>query len=236
VHSRKIEVGGIILGTTRPKSWMKRLKRKLRKIAYIGPLGALNGLRLRRWYRDENMPDVRSLARDYGVPVYETTIINSEETQNLFRHVDADLGLSLGSPYISKEVFSIPSHGMVNVHGEVLPDFRGGQSVIWPIHEGRTETGFTIHEINKDIDEGRILYQETFPMEWEPTLKETVVETLKKTRVHISPAMRFVCEHYEELVDEAAPQGPGKSFTTPSIWEFVRMLRNHRTFYQEQTS
>jgi methionyl-tRNA formyltransferase len=121
---------------------------------------------------------------------------------------------------------------MINVHSEILPDFRGAQSIIWPIFEGRNETGFTIHQIDRHIDTGEILFQKRYPIVLCPTLSETVERTSEIIREEIPEALAWVCQNYEQLKEQAQPQGKGKSYTTPSFSEFRRMLRNHKAMYQ----
>jgi methionyl-tRNA formyltransferase len=234
--SDSLEIVGVVMAQTHTSRRKRMVKRKIKKVANIGPLGAVNGVRMRSWYRDDDTPNVRRLADSYSIPVYDTEVINSDPTRKLFRELDPDLGLSLGNAYIAKSVFSIPTYGMLNLHSEILPDFQGAQSVIWPIYKQRTETGFTIHQLNKNIDDGDILYQEKYPIDFRPTLKETVVETIRKTRMRFPPALRHVCETYEERAKEAISQEGGESFTTPSISEFTQMLINHQKLYRQQQS
>jgi methionyl-tRNA formyltransferase len=207
-------------------------RRKITKTLKIGIFGALNGVRLRGWYEDRGSEDIVALAQRYDVPLFETVYINSEQTRQLFRQADADLGLSLGNGYIGESVFSIPKNGMINVHGEILPDFQGAQSIIWPIFEGRNETGFTIHQIDKHIDTGDILFQKRCPIVLYPTLRETVEKTLAIVGDQIPEALTWVCENYKDLKKEAKAQGAGRSYTTPSISQFRRMLRNHKVMYE----
>src|SRR5262245_46369704 len=133
--------------------------RVLRKIFRIGILGALNGIRMRKWYRDDVGARLRTapldvMAGDFGIRVETTPTLNCKRTIELLRAADVDLGLSLGNGYIAKRVFSVPRWGMLNVHHEILPEFRGAQSVIWQIYEGSRHSGYTIHRIDERIDTG----------------------------------------------------------------------------------
>ena len=92
-----------------------------------------------------------------SIPLALTPTTNSEETKAQFRATQADVGLSLGNSYIAPTIFGIPRLGMVNVHHEVLPEYQRARSVIWQIYEGSVETGYTIHEINHQLDAGLIL-------------------------------------------------------------------------------
>jgi methionyl-tRNA formyltransferase len=140
---------------------------------------------------------------------------------------DADLGLSLGNGYIGERVFSIPRHGMINLHSEVLPAFQGASAVIWPIYENVAETGFTIHQVNRKIDEGDILLQEKWPIVFHDSLRKTVEANLVPGRERSPAAIVKVCTDYATLKQNAVKQTGGKSYTTPSFWQFLRMVRNH---------
>ena len=51
----------------------------------------------------------------------------------------------------------------INVHGSLLPKYRGLHSIFWAIMNGEDELGYTIHKVNGRIDDGDILYQYRFP-------------------------------------------------------------------------
>jgi methionyl-tRNA formyltransferase len=234
LQSEAVTVAGVVVAEASARPGRRMLLRKAGKVLRIGPLGALNGLRLRRWYRDDDTEDVAELARRHGLPVTTVPFVNSDATRHAFRHANSDLGISLGNGYIAESIFSLPRHGMINVHGEMLPEFRGAQSVIWPIHEGLEETGFCIHQIDRHIDTGAILWQQRYPISFASTLRDTVERTSRVVRAEIPAALQYVCENYGALRQQAHPQGPGRSWTTPSLREFVRMTKNNRSFYERR--
>ncbi len=223
----QLEVVRVVLAHGVSPNARRRRWRRLLKIFRIGPLGALNGIRMRKWYSDPTTPDIEQLCRQRGVPFVETPSINCDETIRIFREADADLGLSLGNGYIGEKVFSIPRHGMVNLHSEILPAFQGASAIIWPIYENVAETGFTIHQVNRKIDDGDILLQETWPIVFHDTLRETVEANLAPARERAPAAMVKVCTQYESLKRRAQKQSGGKTYTTPSYWQYLRMVRNH---------
>ncbi len=222
-----LDVAMVILAHGGSPKRSNLLFRKLRKIARIGILGAINGVRMRPWYHDHEAEPIGPLCARLGVPFFETDFINCDRTRQLFRESRADLGLSLGNGYIAPSVFSIPRLGMINIHTEILPDYQGAQSVIWPLHDGRSETGFTIHRVAKEIDAGDILYQERYPIEFRATLAETVAHMTAISRTRVPKAFSFVCEHFDELASKSTPQGRHPGRTTPTYLQFRRMVRNH---------
>ena len=213
-----------------PNRW-RTWERKLKKVLRIGPLGALNGVRMRSWYRGHTT-DLKVLCERFGIPVFETDYTNSDETVRLFKEATPDLGLSLGNDYISHRVFSIPKFGMINVHGERLPEYQNAQSVIWPIYHLETTTGLTIHQIDRTIDTGKILYREEYPIVFCAKLEDTVRKTIEVTQQRTPAAVRYVCESFEVLLNGAQTQKSARKFTTPTIQQFYRMVRNNHILYE----
>ena len=228
----KINVVKVVLAAEGSPNKKRALKRKVQKTWRIGLFGALNGIRLRDWYRDKDVEGIDALCHALNIDLVETECVNCERTRELFREANADLGLSLGNSYIGKSVYSIPRFGMVNIHTELLPRFQGAQSVIWPLYEGVKETGFTIHQIDAHIDTGDILLQQGYPIRFFPTLQETVEQNLKTAWEQIPAALSYVCENYTELSRNSKAQGRGYSYTTPTLWQFLRMLRNHKKMFR----
>lgn len=224
-----VEVAGVISATPAPR----KISRKLKKVLRIGLLGAINGVRLRKWYRDDEVP-LAKLCKEFGVPYFTGLRQNSGELQEKIRTLEVDLGLSLGNGFISPKTFTIPKFGMLNVHSEVLPRYQNAQSIIWPIYCNDPFTGFTIHEIERKIDGGRIFYQKRVPIRFEKSLELTVRKNRRAVEAMIPEALAGVCAHFEEYRAKAVRQEGGTSFTTPSIWSFLRMVRNNRRFYGRQ--
>ncbi|MHA4808328.1 formyltransferase family protein [Flavitalea flava] len=216
-------------------------KQKFKKIFSIGFLGALNGMRMRKWYSNgfvdgKEVEDIETVCQRTGIPFALSSGINSSRTIELMRACQPDLGLSLGNSYISSKVFTIPVHGMLNIHGEVLPRFQNAQSVIWQIYEGNPETGYTIHKVDKTIDTGEILKQEKFPIIFKPTLGQTVSATCAEILKRSAIGLAEVIKNFEEYDRHKIPQGHGQTYTTPSFRKFLRILGNFRKMKKENSS
>jgi methionyl-tRNA formyltransferase len=227
-----VEIAGIVIsrGLLNAEQQRRMKMRKFRKILVIGPIGALNGIRMRRWYSNAAVRlEARGLdeqARELGVPILEVDSLRAPELTPFISSLNCDLGLSLGNGYIPKSVFSLTPLGMLNIHHEVLPDFRGAQSVIWQIHEGSNSTGFTIHRIDAGIDTGPIISVNRIPITFRATLEDTVTTTYAELiRLSGVELVRILGDR--SLIERAAPQPGGRHFTTPSGLQFLRMLRNH---------
>jgi methionyl-tRNA formyltransferase len=233
VREPDITIAMIVYSRGEVQNRSRHWKRRFRKVLRIGPLGAINGVRMRRWFgaRVEERLKVERLdvlAARYEIPFRETPSINCPETAELFRLADADLGVSLGNPYIGEAIFSLPRCGMINLHGELLPRFQGAQSVIWAIHEGACRTGFTIHQIDRHIDTGNILFQESMPIEFRENLAETVTHNCVRISQAAAAALPYVIRNYHRLAAGSTPQRGGRGFTTPTFGQYLRMRRQHK--------
>jgi methionyl-tRNA formyltransferase len=218
----------------------KHRRRKLEKVRKIGLLGALNGIRMRRWFREDvkehlNIEDLAASAKQLNVRFEKTPTINCQRTVDLFTAAGADLGLSLGNSYIGERVFGSLKYGMINVHHELLPDFRGAQSVIWQIYEGSYETGYTIHQVDNHTDTGKILYHEKMTMELRPTLRKTVSHNYSRLYELSAKGLVRLIKGYSDFYSAATPQAMnGRTFTTPTFSQYLKITRQHRKLYNNQ--
>lgn len=214
--------------------------RKFRKILKIGILGALNGIRMRKWFNSDmeqycKIEDIDKICAQNNIPFYKTPSINSPETQRLFKEANADLGISLGNGYIGSKVFKVPKYGMINIHHEILPDYQNAQSIIWQLYNGSPNTGYTIHMINAKIDEGNIIYQQLVPIDFKDTLPETVAATSYRLLKSSGEGLAYTLNHFSELYQNARPQGEGRSYTTPSYWQFLKINKQFNKLKKQAT-
>jgi len=227
-----VEVAGIVMNRGHlTDDQRKRVRiRKFRKILSIGISGALNGVRMRPWYSNAAVRlgarRIDEQARELGIPYLEVDNLRAPELKDFIVSLRCEIGLSLGNGYIPSSVFSLTPLGMINTHHEVLPDFRGAQSVIWQIYEGSTTTGFTIHRIDSGIDTGPIILVERVPIRFGASLEETVTATYSELIRSSGDALARILRE-RSAVESAAPQPGGRHYTTPSGLQFLRILRNH---------
>jgi methionyl-tRNA formyltransferase len=73
------------------------------------------------------------------------------------------------SMIIREDVLSIPRLGSLNIHGALIPQYRGCNTTQWAILNGESRTGVTLHEMSAGLDEGDIIDQEAVPLFFEDT-------------------------------------------------------------------
>jgi methionyl-tRNA formyltransferase len=188
------------------------------KIIKIGFLGALNGIRMRKWFNQDmakykKIGELEEICRNNNIPFFTTSNINSQFTFDLFKKANADLGLSLGNGYIGQKIFSVPRYGMINIHHEILPAYQNAQSIIWQIYNMSSMTGYTIHKIDRHIDTGEILYQECIPIIFLKTLRQTVAKTSVSLLEASANGLLQVIINFDSLYKNAKLQGQGNSYT-----------------------
>ncbi|MEI8087207.1 MAG: formyltransferase family protein [Paludibacter sp.] len=233
IESKACEISMVILNDGKVSNKTRNLRRILRKISRIGILGALNGIRMRKWYNQDmskikKIEDVEITCKKNNIPFYSTPNINSPLTIELFQKANSDIGISLGNGYIGQKVFSIPRLGMINIHHEILPDYQNAQSIIWQIYNMSTTTGYTIHKIDKNIDTGEILHQKSIPINFQKSLRQTVSKTTFSLLEASANGLLEVVRDFDNLYKNAKPQEHGRAYTTPSIWQYFRILNHHR--------
>lgn len=233
IQSRYCQVSMVVLNEGIISDKNKYYKNKLRKTVKIGLLGALNGIRMRKWFSQENgeqkkIGELEEICNKNNIPFFTTPSINLQSTIDLFKKANADLGLSLGNGYIGQKIFSIPRFGMINIHHEILPAYQNAQSIIWQIYNLSFMTGYTIHKIDRHIDTGELLFQESIPISFESTLRQTIRKTSASLLKASANGLVRVLEDFDNLYKNAKPQGGGQSYTTPSIWQYIRIMVNHK--------
>ena len=107
---------------------------------------------------------VRELADINRIP-RRTSEINTPENIALLREITPDFIFSFYyRSMISREVLEIPRLGALNMHGSLLPKYRGRVPVNWTIINGETESGATLHYMVEKPDAGDIVDQERVPI------------------------------------------------------------------------
>jgi len=102
---------------------------------------------------------VKEKAQEWHIPVAQPeTIRGNEEFQTMLKSLEPDLMVVAAyGKILPKEILSIPVKGCINIHGSLLPKYRGAAPVQRAILEGETETGVTLMQMAEGMDTGDIL-------------------------------------------------------------------------------
>lgn len=103
---------------------------------------------------------VKELALSLGLPVLQPARINAPEAVAAIRDLQADLFVVVAfGQILKKELLDMPPLGSVNVHGSLLPAYRGAAPVHWAILRGEKQTGVTTMFLNEGMDSGDMIFK-----------------------------------------------------------------------------
>src|SRR5579871_2473476 len=101
---------------------------------------------------------VKEAAAEAGIPVYQPAKIKTPEAMNYFRELAPDVVVIIAyGQIISAALIEIPRFGWINLHGSLLPKYRGAAPIHWAIANGEKITGVTTMQIDAGLDTGPML-------------------------------------------------------------------------------
>lgn len=114
------------------------------------------------------------------------------------------------SMILRQDVLAIPRFGAINVHGALLPAYRGANPTEWALINGECETGATIHAIDDGIDTGPIIAQRTVPIRFHDSWVDVRQRVALATESLLAETMPAILAGGLDLVPQ--PKGAGKSW------------------------
>ena len=101
---------------------------------------------------------VKTLALQAGLPVYQPEKMRDGTAMAILRELQPEILVVVAyGKILPDEMLALPRYGAINVHGSLLPQYRGAAPINWAIINGERETGVTTFMLNERIDEGGIL-------------------------------------------------------------------------------
>ncbi len=110
-------------------------------------------------------PPVKQLALSHGIPVYQPTKMRDGTVAALLRELAPDcLVVVAYGRILPQEILDVPPRGCVNIHGSLLPRYRGAAPIQWSVIRGETVTGVTSMFMDAGMDTGDIIDTLTTPI------------------------------------------------------------------------
>ncbi len=109
---------------------------------------------------------VKNVAINHNLPVWQPQRIKKDtETLTQLRECDADVFVVVAyGQILSPEILDMPRLGCINVHGSILPQYRGAAPIQWCLYNGEKETGITTMLMDAGMDTGAMLLKATTPI------------------------------------------------------------------------
>lgn len=103
-------------------------------------------------------PPVKVCAEKNGITVYQPDSVRTEESLSLMKELNPDCVVVVAyGKIIPSDMLKLPKLGFVNVHGSLLPKYRGAAPIQWSIIDGEKKTGVTTMQMDDGIDTGDML-------------------------------------------------------------------------------
>lgn len=116
--------------------------------------------------------DVKLYAMSRGLPILQPEKLKNESFLRDLESLNADIQIVVAFRMLPGEVWKMPPMGTFNLHGSLLPHYRGAAPLNWAIINGDHETGATTFMLKQEIDTGNILFQEKIDIGTEMTVGE----------------------------------------------------------------
>ncbi|MBD1844753.1 methionyl-tRNA formyltransferase [Cyanobacteria bacterium FACHB-63] len=109
---------------------------------------------------------VKLIAETHQIPVWQPKSVKKDaETLENLRSLNADVFVVVAyGQILSQEILDMPKYGCVNVHGSILPKYRGAAPIQWCLYHGEAETGITTMLMDAGMDTGAMLLKATTPI------------------------------------------------------------------------
>lgn len=107
---------------------------------------------------------VKRYALEHDLPILQPKNLKAPDFQDELRSWKADIQVVVAFRMLPVAVWDMPEYGTINLHGSLLPKYRGAAPINWAVINGEKETGVTTFRLKHKIDTGDIIAQERMPI------------------------------------------------------------------------
>jgi len=114
---------------------------------------------------DMQQSDVKKYALQKGLYILQPEKLKNPEFLSVLKELKADIQIVVAFRMLPALVWDMPPMGTINLHGSLLPQYRGAAPINWAIINGEKQTGVTTFRLLHEIDTGNILLQQSFDID-----------------------------------------------------------------------
>ncbi|MEQ8685037.1 MAG: methionyl-tRNA formyltransferase [Imperialibacter sp.] len=152
---------------------------------------------------------VKAYAEEKGLNILQPTNLKSPEFIAELKALDANLQIVVAFRMLPEVVWQMPTLGTFNLHGSLLPKYRGAAPINWAIINGEKETGLTTFFLKHEIDTGDILFQEKEPISDEDNVGTVYERLMNKGAALVLKTVEAIAEgNYKEKPQEVFEDTP----------------------------
>lgn len=148
---------------------------------------------------------VKKYALEQNLPLLQPEKLKEESFLDELKALKADLQIVVAFRMLPEVVWDMPKYGTFNLHGSLLPQYRGAAPINWAIINGDKETGVTTFFLTHEIDTGKIILQERIPIGENDNVGKIYNELM-----HIGG--RLVCQTVDLILEEKVDAIPQDKF------------------------
>lgn len=158
---------------------------------------------------------VKTYALSKGLKVLQPEKLKDEQFLEELRDLKADLQIVVAFRMLPEVVWNMPPLGTYNLHGSLLPKYRGAAPINWAIINGEAESGVTSFKLKHEIDTGNMLFQEKIPITKTTTAGELHDQLMQLGAEVILKTMQALESNNYEL----KPQDDAQSIHAPKLFK-----------------
>ena len=172
------------------------------------------------------MSDVKKTALELGLPLMQPQNLKDPAFLQELRSYEADLQIVVAFRMLPEAVWAMPRLGTFNLHASLLPKYRGAAPIQRAIWNGEKESGVTTFLLDKDMDTGAILFQETIALAPEETAGSLHDRLLSIGAPLVVKTAKALFEGSVQATPQPVPEGPipeaPKIFKKDCILDFAK--------------
>jgi len=147
---------------------------------------------------------VKDYALSQNIPVLQPEKLKSPVFLAELQDLQPDLIVVVAFRMLPEQVWKLPPMGTINLHASLLPNYRGAAPINRVLMNGETETGLTTFFIEKEIDTGKIIHQETVPIDPDEDAGSLHDKMMNTGAALLVRTVRAIAEGNPSLIDQAA--------------------------------
>ena len=173
--------------------------------------------RPKRGRRKEPASPMRDVAQDRGLPILMPEDVNTAPAQDELRALEPELLVVCDfGQILSAQTLSAAPLGGVNLHGSLLPKYRGAAPINWALYHGERETGVTVIHMTRKVDAGPSLVQRTTAIDPDETAGELEMRLAKLGVEAVHEAIGLLAAGQESRAG-GLPQDPALATRAPRL-------------------
>ena len=150
-----------------------------------------------------NFSDLSIYAKELSIPFFE---VNSENGKRLsdfkseIKRLSAKVIIAAGWYYmVPKQIMSIPENGVWGLHASLLPNYAGGAPLVWAMINGEKETGVSLFKMDQGVDDGDIILQDKFAIDFDDNIKTLLEKALiSSKKILLSALNQKIIKYYPQ--------------------------------------